>query len=87
MSKKYRNRANVEKLTKLWDLGELKDCYCLIFSNLWGFKIIWNNEDGEPQLLKNDGSKILQGYFVVLAIYETEEQAKQHFQDFVKWSE
>ena len=77
-------RANVEKLTEQWDSRILKDCYCLIFSNVWGFRIIWNNEDGQPQSLDNN-SKILQGYYVVLAVYETEEQAKQHFKDFIKW--
>lgn len=82
---KNTRRANIKRLTEQWDLGILKDCYCLIFSDIWGFKIIWNNEDGQPQSLEND-SKILQGDFVVLAIYETEDEARQHFEDFIKWA-
>lgn len=82
----YSLRTDVERLTKQWDSNMLKDCYCLIFSPVWGFKIIWNNEEGHPQSLEMLGSKILQGYFVVLAVYETEEQAKQHLKDFIKWS-
>lgn len=81
---KYTNRANIERLTKQWDAGILKNCYCLIFSNIYGFKIIWNNETGEAQNLKGD-ALILKGYFVVLAVYETEEQAKKHFNDFIKF--
>ncbi len=78
------NRANVDRLTKQWDSGNLKDCYCLVFSPVWGFRIVWNNEDGQARSLKGN-SEILQSYFVVLAVYETEEQAKAHFEDFVKW--
>lgn len=55
---KNTRRTNIKRLTEQWDLGILKDCYCLIFSDVWGFKIIWNNEDGQPQSLEND-SKIL----------------------------
>lgn len=80
------NRANVDKLTKQWDSGLLKDCYCLVFSNVYGFRMIWNDEKGNPHTLKNN-SNILQGYFVVLAVYETEEQARAHFDDFIKWVE
>ena len=83
---KYTNRPNTDKLTNLWDRGELKDCYCLVFSHTWGFRIIWNDEDGKPHGLKDDAN-ILQGYFIILAIYETEDQAKQHFNDFIKWAE
>lgn len=79
-------RANVEKLTKLWDSGSLKECYCLVFSPVYGFRIIWNDEDGIAHGLRND-SNILQNYFSVLAMYDTEEQAKNHLKDFIKWSE
>lgn len=75
-------RANVAKLTKMWDTYNLKDCYCLIFSPVWGFKIIWNDEDGQTHSLDDKG-EVLTNYFVVLAIYETEEQAKKHFKDYV----
>lgn len=81
----YSFRTDVKRLTEQWDSSILKDCYCLIFSPVWGFKIIWNNEEGQPQSLES-GSKILQGYFVVLAVYETEDEARQHFEDFIKWS-
>lgn len=81
----YSLRTDVERLTKQWDSGILKDCYCLVFSDVFGFKIIWNNEDGTPQSL--NGNEILQGYFVVLAVYETEDEAKSHFKDFIKWVE
>ena len=80
------NRANVEKLTKQWDEGNIKDCYCLVFSYTWGFRIVWNDENGNPHNLNNN-NEFLKGYFVVLAIYETEEQAKTHFNDFIKWAD
>lgn len=79
-------RPNIDKLTKMWDSGLLKECYCLVFSHTWGFRIIWNDEEGNSHTLK-DNSEILQGYFVVLAVYESEDQAKTHFYDFVKWAE
>lgn len=78
-------RPNIKKLTKQWDKGQLKDCYCLLFSNVWGFKIVWINEDGCTQCIE-DGSTLMESYFVVLAVYETQEQAENHLKDFIKWS-
>ena len=80
------HRPNIKKLTEQWDSGRLRDCYCLVFSNVYGFRIVWNDEDGRPHGLKND-NYLLTGFFAVLAVYETEEQARSHFSDFIKWAE
>lgn len=82
-------RADTKKLTQLWDKGSLKDCYCLIFSLLYGFRIVWNDENGLPHRLaeKDSTSYVLSGFFVVLAVFESEEQARQHFSDYVKYAD
>ena len=82
-------RADTKKLSDLWDKGNLKDCYCLLFSDLYGFRIIWNDENGNAHRLdkKDSNTLILKSFFIVLAVYETEDEAKNHFNDFVKWTD
>ena len=80
-------RPNIDRLTKQWDAGKLKDCYLLLFSNIYGFQIVWVNEDGKTCLLNDTNSSLIEGYFIPLAVFETEEQARQHLKDYVKWSE
>ena len=81
-------RVDTKKLTERWDKGLLKDCYCLIFSDSYGFRIVWNDEKGFSHRLNKDKNTILlNGFFIVLAVYETEEQAKKHFSDFIKWAD
>lgn len=80
-------RPNIDKLTKQWDAGQLKDCYLLLFSNIFGFQIVWVNEDGITKCSKDSDATICQGYFSVLSVFETEDQAKNHLKDYVKWSE
>lgn len=80
-------RPNINRLTKQWDAGQLKNCYLLLFSHIYGFQIVWVNEDGKTCLLNDVNSSLIEGYFIPLAVFETEDQARQHLKDYVKWSE
>ena len=79
-------RTNISKITKQWDNNELKDCYCLIYCNAFGLRIIWNNEDGVAKTLEG-GDLIYKSYYNVLSVYETEKQAREHLSDFIKWAQ